>query len=73
MILSTGGRAWLPGGVCGWGGMHVWLGGACMPGAVHGRGHAWLGGMHGQGACMPGACMAGGCVAGGACMAGVGA
>ena len=48
-------------------------------GALHGRVHAWLGGMcgrgmHGRGACMAGACMAvgmcgrGACVAGGMCV-----
>ena len=35
-------------------------GGACMAGGMHGRGHAWQGGMRGMwGACI-GACMAGG-------------
>ena len=32
-----------------------------------GRGHAWLGGVHGQGACVAG----GACMAGGACVGGV--
>ena len=57
----------------------VWQG-VCMAG---GRECAWLGGMHGLGACMAGGMHGGGCIAGGhawqwdmlgrgACMAGVG-
>ena len=60
--------------------VHGGLGGACMPGGMCGRGHAWRGGcawqggMHG-GVCGRGCAWQGACVVGGhawgACMAGV--
>ena len=56
--------------VCPQGG-HAWLGrGVCMPGGVHGWGHAWLeGGMCGWGVCMAGGLHSWGvCVAGGGCV-----
>ena len=86
VILSTGGYAWLGGVagcvcVCGghaWQGEHVWQR-ACMVGGMHGRGHAWQGGMcgggghvwqgcvHGSGVCMLGGVWweGGACIAGG--------